>query len=163
MLARLTSGIALASIAALVLVGCTPPEPSDDEVLAEARESFDSFYQTVDEQMAAGSASATDFEEYATRELAAQWAQDVQAVIDDGTTSRGVLEVVDLALVDRSDDRISTHLCTDGRNITTTHPDGSMQEPSGLVAWSATFVPRDDSSRLLLASLDPIQDQAICE
>lgn len=162
MLARLTSGIALASMAALVLVGCTPDEATD-EVLAEARVSFEGFYRTVDEQMVAGTVDEADFEQYATPELAAQWARDIQAILDAGTVSRGVLAIVDIELVDQSDDVVSTSLCTDGRDITTVYSDGSTQEPSRLVAWTATFTRANDGTALLLASLDPSQDQSICE
>ena len=149
-------------MAALVLVGCTPPEPTEEELVAEAREAFDGFNQALDSHAADGNLVASDLEEYATPELAEQWAQDVQASLDAGTTSRGVLTLVDIELVSHSADQVAARLCTDGRGIETTRSDGSTVTPSALVAWSATFVRANDQSDLLLASLDPTQDQAIC-
>lgn len=149
-------------MAALVLVGCTPPEPTEEELIAEARETFDGFFEAIDEGNAAGAISAEDLEPYATPDLAAQWAADVQATIDQGTTSRGVLEMVDAQIVSRSDDEMTLKLCTDGRGIETTLADGSTLEPSELVAWSADYVAVGDDDGPLLSALDPIQDQEVC-
>lgn len=162
MLRRLGSGVALASIGALVLAGCTPPEPTEEDLLSDARETFDGFFQAIDEGNAEGAISSEDLEPYATPDLAAQWAADVQATIDAGTTSRGVLEVVDVRLVNRSSDQMSLELCTDGRGIETTLADGSTLEPSELVAWSAHYVAVGTDDGPLLSALDPIQDQEIC-
>lgn len=161
MLRRLTSGVALASMAALVLVGCAPAERTDEEVLAEARTTFDGFFAAIDAANASGAIDPGDLEPYATPDIAAQWASDVQDTLDEGTISRGVLEIVDIRVLNRTDDTTSTEICTDGRGIETTLADGSVLEPSQFVAWSADFTARDGN--LLLASLNPIQDQGICD
>ncbi|WP_092917394.1 hypothetical protein [Agrococcus baldri] len=163
MLARLTSGIALASIAALALVGCTPPEPTDEQILVEARETYDGFYRAIDDQMTAGRATGEDLEPYATSELATEWAGYVQTAIDAGTTSHGVPTIVDIELVEQSNEQVSTELCVDGRGIETTNEDGSTTAPSELVAWSATFTRQADGPSLQIAGLAPIQDQTVCE
>jgi hypothetical protein len=163
MLGRLASGVALASMATLVLVGCSPAEPNEDEVMAEIHAAFDGFNAAIDARVAEGSIEPAHLRDFATEELSTQWAGDVQASLDEGTVSRGVSELVDVELVELGADEVSTRLCTDGRNIETTLEDGSVITPAELVAWSADFVRERSESRLVLAALEPIADQSICE
>jgi hypothetical protein len=165
MLGRLAPGVAFASMAALVLVGCSPaePEPSQDAVLAEARAAYEGFYSAIDEQMAQERASAEAFAGFASEELAAEWAGYVEAALDDGTRSQGVPTIVAIQLGEESSEHVDAALCVDGRSIQTTNADGSIQAPSELVAWTATFERSTTGGTLVLASLDPSQDQSICE
>lgn len=175
MLARLGSGLALAAVAALALVGCSPPEPvattpaaeptveptlSDEEALRQAQATFDSFYQAVDAQFAAGQASPEALQEDATPELADSFASEIAAFLAEGEVSRGVLEITAIELEERTADRISTLMCTDASGIETTDAQGNVKPAGGLVAWSMELV-RDDG-RLLIDTLDPVQDQGIC-
>ena len=102
-------------------------------------------------------------EQYATEELAAAWAADLQASLDAGTSSHGVPIVTDIELVDESSDSISAQICTDDRDVVTTRDDGTSPEGNGLVAWEATLVPSSaDGASMLLDSFDPIVDQSVC-
>lgn len=161
MLARLTSGIALASIAALVLVGCTPEPPTDDEVAVEVTSTFDGFFKSVDSLYAAGMADAAALEEYATPGLAEVWATDVQSVIDSGVSTRGTPTITNVALTGQAESAVSAAVCTDLSDVETTLADGSTPEGGAPVAWDARFV-RTDSATLLLDSLEPTADLSVC-
>lgn len=164
MLRRLASGAALIS-AALLLAGCTPPanEPTDAEILEEARETFDGFYRVVDQQFAVGQASPSAFDRYATSELGARWANDIQAALNAGTSSRGVLRLINIQLEERSTGRISVALCTDGSDIEGTDRNGVPIPPSGLVPWDAAFETSPEAQDLLLDELEPSEDGAVCD
>lgn len=136
---------------------------TDTEVLAEAKETFDGFYRVVDEQFAAGQASPNAFERYATSELGTRWANDIQAALNAGTSSRGVLRLVNIQLKERTPGRVSVTLCTDGSDIEGTDQDGVPITPSGLVPWDATFEPSPETSDLLLDELEPSEDGAVCD
>jgi hypothetical protein len=159
MLRRLAAGVAL--VAALALAGCTPPEPTDEEVVAEATEIITEFYAVVDSQFASGAASARDFEGIAEQMFAAEYSQDVQELIDDGYVSRGVPEISAVALVEREASGLVLSFCADGTAIRTTGPDG--QQVSGqLIAWSADFAPRAADASMRLMDLTPIGDATAC-
>lgn len=163
---KLGTSIALISITAMLLVGCTPEEPgetaSPTTVTDEVTATFDGFYQAVDAQYAAGEASVEGLSEYATDAMAVTWAADVQSTIDAGRMSRGVLRITAVEIVSETQGAIQARLCTDGSGIETTHQDGSTQAPSGLVAWAAGFERAGQGSRLLLDDLQPIADTGIC-
>lgn len=161
-LGRLGSGVALTTLAALALAGCTPPEPTEEELLAEARASFDGFNRAIDEVNSAGSVTAADLSEHATTEVADVWAADIQASLDEGFVSHGVPSVTDVALTASSDSGIAAEICADGRAIETTRPDGSVIRPERPVAWSAEFVWDAAQEHLLISALDVSPDQASC-
>lgn len=165
MLRRLASGAALVAIVTVALAGCTPAasESTDAEVLDEVRETFDGFYQVVDQQFAAGQASPSAFERYATSELGARWANDIQSALDAGTSSRGVLRLVNIELEERTTDRVRVALCTDGSDIEATDQDGVPITPSGLVPWDAAFERSPETSDLLLHEFEPSEDGAVCD
>ena len=172
MFQRLGGGAALV-LAAITLSGCTPPmlensEPAPTATLTDhppltteqAQSTFEAFYATVDAQFAAGVASADALSEHATSDLAERWAGFIREDLAAGQVSRGVLEVTAIEAEEVVDGGIRVQLCTDGRNIVTTDPQGLRIPPSGLVAWSAEF--EDSDSGLLLSTLQPLQDQSIC-
>lgn len=161
MLGRIASALALTSMAALVLVGCTPDEPTDEEILAEATESINGFFGTVDEQYAAGVASENALQRFATAELASRWAGDIQSLLDAGTVSRGVPSLESVELEDRAADSVSVHLCADQSEIETTLADGSTVTPQSLVAWDVRLVESEDQP-LVVNSMEPAADQSIC-
>ena len=145
----------------MALAGCTPEDDvTDEELTARVSETFEGFYEVVDDQFAAGRARADAFEAYATTEMGERWARDIQAALDTGTTSRGVLRVTRVDLRERSDGSVRASLCTDGSDVQSTREDGSVISPSGLVAWRAVFVTTD--SRLLIDDLQPSEDQSVC-
>lgn len=162
-LGRLGSGVALTTLAALALAGCTPPEPTEEELLAEAIASYEGFYAAIDDQMAAGTADPSAFSDFATTSVADEWAGYVQSSIDGGTISSGVPTVVDIAIDSASATEVSARLCSDGRSIETTHADGSTQAPSALTAWQISYVRDESDAPLLISALAPSQDQRICE
>ncbi|WP_156905971.1 hypothetical protein [Agrococcus lahaulensis] len=172
MLRRLAGGAALV-LAAITLSGCTQPMPEVSEpaptttstsqpppTTEQAQSTFEAFYAAVDAQFAAGVASADALSEHATSDLAERWAGFIREDLAAGQVSRGVLEVTAIEAEEVVVDGIRVRLCTDGRNIVTTDPQGLRIPPSGLVAWSAEF--EDSDSGLLLANLQPLQDQSIC-
>ena len=171
MLRRVTAGgmLLLLASAALVACGASDPQPtpsteapSESPIVSaeQARDTFEAFYSTVDAQFAAGSASAEALGEHATPDLAERWAGFIQEDLAEGQISRGVLEVTAIDQDHATSDSIRVRLCTDGRNIVTTDSRGLRIPPSGLVAWSAEFEQTNDG--LLLAVLEPLQDQSIC-
>lgn len=164
MLRRLASGAALVAAAAMVLVGCTPPEPTetDEQLLVYASDSFNGFYGVVDDQFSAGQASPGAFEQYATPEMSARWANDIQAALNAGTMSHGVLELTNIELRDRTQNTVRVALCTDGNGVRSTDSEGNTIAPSGLVAWDAEFVSASDGTRLLIDDLQPSEDQSVC-
>ena len=163
MLRRLAAGVTL--VVALALAGCTPPEPTltDEQRIAQASDTFEGFYAVVDEQFAAGQASPAAFSQFATPELGSQWANDIQAALNAGTSSRGVLELTNVELRQRSVTGFTAALCTDGSGIEGTDATGTPIPPSGLLAWDAAFTDADDGSRVLLDQLEPSEDSAVCE
>lgn len=178
MLARLASPVALAAAVAVTLVGCaqlapepsaTPPEAeptpapslSDEEMLTEARDTFDAFYATVDAQFAAARVSVRDLQEHATEPLAESFASEIEDFLATGETSRGVLEITAIELEERTVDGVSTTICTDGSGIETRDANGYVMPAGGLVAWEMDLVWTDDG-RPLIAALEPVQDQGIC-
>lgn len=164
MLRRLARGAALVAAASMVLAGCTQPEndPTDEELASRAGETFERFYEVVDDQFAAGHASAVAFEAYATPEMGERWARDIQAALDAGTSSSGVLRLTNVELRERGEGSVRAALCTDGSGVQSTSEDGGVIPPSGLVAWDATFVTTADDSRLLINDLQPSEDQTVC-
>ncbi|MGY3127681.1 hypothetical protein ACVWW9_001180 [Agrococcus sp. UYP33] len=170
MLRRLAAGVAL--VAALALAGCTPPEPtesttpvatptSDAELVMEATQAFADFYSDVDEQFGRGSASGPGLEEHATPAFAAEFAAQIQATLDRGEVSRGVLEVTALEITERSQSGLTAHMCTSAENVRTTQANGDVRQGEGLDAWTVTFERRTDG-RLLVAVLDLSEDENIC-
>jgi hypothetical protein len=162
MLRRLASGAALVTTMALVLAGCTPPEPSDAELSVRARDTFDKFYQVVDSQFAAGRASPGAFQAYATPRMAELWAGDIRAALESGTSSSGVLVLKNLEVRDRSETTLQASLCTDGSEIRSSDADGNVIAPSGLVPWEAVFVISGNDGRLLIDDLQPSEDASVC-
>lgn len=172
MLRRLTARATLVLLASAALAGCgaSDPQPTTSSTAApseipiattdQALDTFEAFYSTVDAQFAAGSASAEALGQYATPDLAERWAGFIEEDLEEGQVSRGVLEVTAIQQDDVMPDGIRVQLCTDGRNIVTTDSQGLRIPPSGLVAWSADFEQTSDG--LLLAVLQPLQDQSIC-
>jgi hypothetical protein len=161
--------------ASAMLVGCAPPgdEPatssssspsevqSDSQALAEAVEVFDRFYAAVDDQFATGEASAQALAEHATPSLAREFAAEIQAFLDGGQVSRGVLVVTNSELVGRTPNGIDLLLCTDASAIETRDAEGNVQPAGALVAWSA-HLERSPNGNLRLDELDPTQDQGVC-
>ncbi|WP_143143737.1 hypothetical protein [Agrococcus sp. Marseille-P2731] len=166
MLGRLGSRVALASIAVLLLAGCAPEEPTPEETpdaQSELQEAFDGFYRTVDAQFARGSADAAELQQHATENLATRWAADIQAALDSGIRSRGVLVITNTTVTRESAEQVDALICTDGAAISTTTSDGSTQAPSELLAWRSEFVPNEEGPGLRIAALEPIADRSVCD
>jgi hypothetical protein len=149
-------------MAALVLVGCTPPEPTEEELLAETASAVDGFNRAIDDQFASGQVDVGELQEFAVPSLAAEWANYVQQDIDEGVSSRGVQTITNQVLIETTSDRVLTHLCLDGSEIVTTMADGTTQPPSELTAWEASFVPAPQGSSYVLETFEPIAEAEVC-
>ena len=135
---------------------------TEEVLVLEASEAFTRFYQAIDEQFASGIASVEELSRHATPAVARTWADAIEASRDRGETSRGVLEITAIKVIEWTDPTLATVLCTDGAGIVTTDAQGLVMPASGLVAWSATFVRLIDEERFVVAGLEPVQDQSVC-
>ena len=95
--------------------------------------------------------------------MAAQWAADIQSVIDTGATTRGVPSVVQIDLTDVSETAIAATLCLDSSDVETTLPNGSSAEPAELDVWSASLVREHVEAPLLLETLEPVVGEPPCD
>ncbi len=149
-------------MAALVLVGCTPPEPTEEEVVEQIHETSQGFFQAVSEQHQSGTASAEDLREYATEALAERWATETQALMDEGVSTRGASLVANIDLRDREPDQVDALICTDQSNVETSLADGTTIAPQEIIAWEARLVRSGDGPQLLLDTLEPTANASAC-
>ncbi|WP_413317323.1 hypothetical protein AA0Z99_11055 [Agrococcus sp. 1P02AA] len=162
MLGRLGSGLALASIAMLLLAGCAPEEPTTEEVRPQVEEAFDGFQELVAEQLSTRQIDASGLEEYATPEVAQTWSSDLQRLLESGYTSSGRPTLTNVVVLGESSGVLTTQLCTDGSAIETIDAEGNTIAPAELVAWDAEFALTEGGDRYLLASLEPIAEDEVC-
>ena len=120
MLARLGSGLALAAVAALALVGCSPPEPvattpaaeptvepsasstAEEQLLADATEVAEEFVTYVDEGFATGTLPAEQISDTATPELIEQLEAEIEAFASQGLRTTGASRIDTPSLVNAS-------------------------------------------------------------
>ncbi|UOW01827.1 hypothetical protein [Agrococcus sp. SCSIO52902] len=163
MLARLGSGLALAAVAALALVGCSPPEPvaTDEDLLAEATASLNSFYTVAEQQFERGEARPDDFSGIATDSFADEYSAQIQDILDTGATSRGVPSVSAIELTGRDTSSARFIVCLDATSVETVRSDGE-QLTGQAVAWDAEFELAPDTAELLLSNIEVATDQSPC-
>jgi len=145
MLARLTSGIALASIAALVLVGCTPG--SDERVANESREAWDEYLSVL---VAYGAAPADATREgllaVSTADVADGQLRNFEQAADAGVHSEGARATSAYEVVEADGDEIQANVCVDISAERVIASDGEditdPQRPSSL-AYSVTIASDD--------------------
>lgn len=138
------------------------PSVSEEELLLRAESSFDRFFQAIDAQFEAESASSEQLQDFASEEVADSFAASIQESLESGVVSRGVPTVTDIELVEQDASSYRVEICADGSAIETLDADGIRKPPAGLVAWSATLPLQSDQPEL--ASLDLLlEDLSICE
>lgn len=171
MLSRLGSGVALASVAALVLVGCTPDEPVEttpppsveptaevEEALAVARQAWDAYRAQLTEFGAdPSSASLEPLQEVATQDVAERQLENfadaaARRVHTEGNRTTTAFEASDLSSAPAS---VAVNVCVDltqERYVGDEGVDLTPDDREPTRASTVTFVQSEDSGGFLVAS-----------
>jgi hypothetical protein len=176
MLRRFGTGVALASITALVLVGCSPPTPtqttpppeptatpSSEQLIGEARDLFDEYWIEVVAMSSSGSPDASRLGRIATEDVATAAAESVQVSLDGGIVPSAPPEVTYFEALDSpSPTGFEVAVCTDAESTMPVTLDGTaVPIPSGTadIPWILGLSQSNRSEGLWISSLEPA-DQA---
>ncbi|GAA1422996.1 hypothetical protein [Agrococcus citreus] len=177
MLRRLASGAALAAVAAVVLAGCTPPEPvettpvptptvsatasgnSEEELLARSFEVSVQLLALVDRGFREGSLPSDDLREIASAELIAMIDADLAEFQQQGLQVSGSsgLDSPSLISNDPDDDgggALVLATCWDTSGTRTTGPDGEVVS-GGVTRQPRLFEIQYSASDMLVTRTGP--------
>lgn len=135
MLSRLGSVVALTSMTALVLVGCSPPEPTEmtpaatpaesgpttlsETALAEwASEIYLSYLRVQNRQINDAAPDAAELEQFATPDQAAVGASEVEVAAAEATSVQGEWSLRAVEVVEDTPQQLTVAVCLDGTNVT---------------------------------------------
>ncbi|WP_306231901.1 hypothetical protein [Agrococcus beijingensis] len=163
MLRRLGTGVALASMAALVLVGCSPPAPtattsaaepsapptaslSDNEMLVAAQASYQDLLRAVSAQYEAQTSDPQSLRSNATAEFAADLASQIDENLAQRLQLLGAPQITQAVLDVRSTDALSAGFCLDAAAVRVVDPQSGVELPatsSTTTAWTVDFILED--------------------
>ncbi|KAA6435996.1 hypothetical protein FQ330_00745 [Agrococcus sediminis] len=169
MLARLGSGLALAAVAALALVGCSPPEPvattpaaesqsptptsTEEELLQAAGEVYVAYSNAHVRAVTERTVSASAFEGLATSAQAEQAALEVDLDIQDGVSYDGQYALASIALESHVATTLEAIVCLNIDDLSVRNAAGEQLEQGDPRPLLVTF---DVQETPLVAAVGPI-------
>lgn len=163
---------ATAAMAVACLVGCTPegdpapsdppsesaePTYSDEELLEQARETYEGYLAAFAEMVAADEVDYTVLTPYATEEVATNDAAQEMDLREGGVTTVGTMTLLSMDFENAGSDEVASFACLDTTTATFVDDDGNDVTPPSRpdqIALALQFTVSSNGS-LLLASQDP--------
>ncbi|RWR20399.1 hypothetical protein D8Y24_09870 [Agrococcus lahaulensis] len=179
MLARLGSGLALAAVAALALVGCSPPEPvattpaaeptvepsvsTEEQLLADSIETVEAFLRLTDQAFASGELPTEELSSVASDELIEQLRVEVDQFAMQNLDVEGFSQLDTASLVEVENPmpesgEVLLLGCVDTSGVTTTDADGE-RVTGGVTRQPRVFsIAFEPNSMLVTGTTPPSED-----